>query len=52
MAKKYYEEASKFGPILLNLGDPRIIFPLREAYLEMKKAVEILENALKETETH
>ena len=49
LAEEYYRAALRFGPIVANLGDPRIILPLRKAYLEMRRAVEILEKALEET---
>ncbi|WP_240913663.1 CARDB domain-containing protein [Thermococcus sp. JdF3] len=46
LAEEYYEKAEEFGPVLQNLNNPQILAPLRRAYLEMLKAVRILEEAL------
>ncbi|NJE53921.1 CARDB domain-containing protein [Thermococcus sp. 21S9] len=46
LAEKYYKEASKYGPILSNIGNIRLYPYLRRAYSELKKAIEILEKAL------
>lgn len=49
-AQEEYEKALELsgGNILLGLGDPRLLGPLRKAYLNIKKAVEILERAIEE----
>lgn len=46
IAEQYYEEASKFGPVIRNLTNPRVLPYLRKAYIHMKKAVEILTQAI------
>ncbi|WP_246112351.1 CARDB domain-containing protein [Thermococcus aciditolerans] len=46
LAEEYYEKAEEFGPVLQNLSNPQVLAPLRRAYLEMLKAVRILEEAL------
>ncbi|NJE07063.1 hypothetical protein E3E31_00650 [Thermococcus sp. M39] len=51
IAEQYFKAAEGYGPIINNLGNPRILMPLRKAYLNMKKAVEILEKATEEAES-
>lgn len=46
IAEQYYEEAGKFGPIIRNLTNPKVLPYLRKAYIHMKRAVEILTEAL------
>ncbi len=45
-AEEYYREASKYGPVLSNIANIRLFPYLRRAYVELKKAIEILEKAL------
>ncbi|AHL22770.1 CARDB domain-containing protein [Thermococcus nautili] len=47
LAEGYYKEAAKYGPVLSNIGNIRLFPYLRKAYVELKKAIEILEKALK-----
>lgn len=51
-AEKYYEEAIEItdGNILAYLSDPRLIRPLRLAYLNEMKAVKLLLEAIEELE--
>ncbi|RLF83689.1 hypothetical protein DRN44_00195 [Thermococci archaeon] len=51
-ASKYYQKALELsnGNIILHLGDVRILAPLRKAYLNEIKAVEILREALEKLE--
>lgn len=50
LAEQYYEKAKQFGPVVQNLNNPRIMVSLRKAYLNLKKAVEILSKAIEEAE--
>ncbi|AHF79466.1 S8 family serine peptidase [Thermococcus paralvinellae] len=49
LAEQYYEQASSFGSPLSN--PIRSLAPIRKAYLNIKKAVEILEKAIEEAES-
>ena len=53
-ATKYYQKALELsnGNIILHLGDVRILAPLRKAYLNEIKAMEILREALEKLEIH
>jgi len=46
LAEKYYKDAQQYKPILSNIGNPRLLAPLRKAYLNIKKAIEVLKNEL------
>ncbi|RLF81280.1 hypothetical protein DRN32_01310 [Thermococci archaeon] len=46
LAEEHYKEAQEYGPIIANISNVKILAPLRKAYLNLKKAVEILENAI------
>ena len=49
-AAQYYQKALDFadGNIFLHLSDPRLIMPLRQAYLHEMKAVKLLQKAIEE----
>lgn len=51
-AEEYYKTAEELagGNVLLGLGDVRLLRPLRQAYLNEMKAVEILQKAIEELE--
>ncbi|WP_281176026.1 S8 family serine peptidase [Thermococcus celericrescens] len=51
-AAEYYKTAEEIagGNLLLNLGDIRLLLPLRQAYLHEMKAVKILQKAVEEIE--
>ncbi|QDA30579.1 hypothetical protein FH039_01660 [Thermococcus indicus] len=46
LAERWYSQAEAYGPIILNLANPKVLPPLRNAYLNLMKAVKLLENAL------
>jgi len=46
LAEEHYKETQEYGPIMANIDNVKILAPLRKAYLNLKKAVEILENAV------
>ncbi|MDK2868963.1 MAG: hypothetical protein PWP39_198 [Pyrococcus sp.] len=52
LAISYYNKAIELaeGSIISSLGDIRLLSPLRQAYLHLKMAVEILEDAIKSHE--
>ncbi|WP_148882662.1 S8 family serine peptidase [Thermococcus aciditolerans] len=51
-AAEYYKTAEEIagGNLLINLGDIRLLLPLRQAYLHEMKAVKILQKAVEEIE--
>ncbi|QDA30901.1 pyrolysin [Thermococcus indicus] len=51
-AAEYYRTAEEIagGNMLLNLGDIKLLLPLRQAYLHEMKAVKILQKAIEELE--